>query len=182
MNQNKRPRLQFDDSSADDSGSASSRFVPPTRNGRQLLNNNNAVGVETSALEAEEEEAAIATTSLVIGNNNNNAVHNEEAAEEVDDAIQSNIKDHHLVALLTTVICTHKDCNCKIAARGGLWTVSRQTIDRHLTNNNCWDNSKKKPSMRKLQKQLMADQIAKHNRIQNNPQLARRMIDEEFPS
>ncbi len=32
MNQNKRPRLQFDDSSADDSGSASSRFVPPTRN------------------------------------------------------------------------------------------------------------------------------------------------------
>ena len=98
----------------------SSRFVPPTRNGRQLLNNNNAVGAETSALEAEEEEAAIATASLVIGNNNNNNNNNVEAAEEVDDTIQSNIKDHHLVATLTTVICTHKDCNCKIAARGGL--------------------------------------------------------------
>jgi len=183
MNQNKRQKLlQYDDSSAD-SDSTSSRFIPPTRSGRQL-NNSNAAGAETSTLEAEEEEAAIATTSLVIGNNNNNtAVHNEEAAEEVDDTIQSNIKDHHLVATLTTVICTHKDCNCKIAARGGgLWIVSRQTIDRHLTNNNCWDNSKKKPSMRKLKKQLLADQIAKHNRIQNNPQLAQRMIDEEFPS
>jgi len=84
--------------------------------------------------------------------------------------------------LLTTVICTHKDCNCKIAARGGLWTVSRQTIDRHLTKNNCWDNSKKKPSPSKLATQLLADQIAKHNRIQNNPHQARRMIDEEFPS
>ena len=181
MNQNKRPRLQFDDSSADDSNSTSSRFIPPPRNGRQLLNNNNAVGAETSTLEAEEEEAAIATTSLVIGNSNNNAVDNEEAAEEVDD-VQSNIKDHHLVALLTTVICTHKDCNCKIAVRGGLWTVSRQTIDRHLTNNNCWDNSKKKPSPSKLAQQLLADQIAKHNRIKNNPQLAQCMIDEEFPS
>ena len=181
MNQNKRQRLQFDDSSAD-SDSTSSRFIPPTRNSRQL-NNNNAVGAETSTLEAEEEEAAIATSPVIANNNNNNVVHNEEAAEEVDDTIQSNIKDHHLVATLTTVICTHKDCSCKIAVRGsGLWIVSRQTIDRHLTNNNCWDNSKKKPSMRKLQKQLIADQIAKHNRIQNNPQLAQRMIDEEFPS
>ena len=112
-------------------------------------------------------------------NLNNNSEHNNDSNEDGNSVLGR--RQHYLVATLTSVICTHDGCNCKILSRGSLWTPARKTIGQHFRNNNCC-NTNSKPNIRKLEKELKGSQIALHHRAKQNPQQAISMVASEFPN
>ena len=83
---------------------------------------------------------------------------------------------HFITQTLLGPVCNHQNCKTKVATKGGLFTVSRQSIIRHWTANKCYTGSRQ-PNARALVRHLEEQRIHLHGRIARNRVSTDALID-----
>ena len=85
---------------------------------------------------------------------------------------------HHIKPTFLGPVCT--SCKCKVANGNILFDVSRVSIKKHITTNECFSGDITQFKGRELEKSLHTSMVHHHKSMRDNPSSASRIIDRKF--
>jgi hypothetical protein len=94
-------------------------------------------------------------------------------------AILPTPRAHYIEQTLLGPICTHPDCQTKVAKRGGLFDITSQTLLNHWKANNCYHGPR--PNASDLVRRLNIQLVGIHERVSHEEPSADALIARDLP-